>query len=248
MYHYVLLRVPKTDYLFRIKCLEFLYFYLMDETEVQEGSDIPLPPSPTKHTQTSSFLFPEASSSLKPSPKFIKGHSTSAGSRSSTSSFSSLSPTPTLLGTPPGSPKKKDSTRLQPEGRLDMLKKDVDFVPQSPRKPKTAQIGLGFRRPGSQPPDSPRRPEAISNRIMQRKPSPLGRFPSEVTMMSEATTESTASIDWTTDSDRESTPSRRKEKRTRTMDEKKDLLGQLLGNVDALVDGVRNAGIWGLGE
>jgi len=34
---------------------------------------------------------------------------------------------------------------------------------------------------------------------------------------------------------------------TRTMEEKKALLGSMLGNVDALVEGVRKAGIWGLG-
>jgi hypothetical protein len=32
----------------------------------------------------------------------------------------------------------------------------------------------------------------------------------------------------------------------RTTEEKKQLLGTMLGNVDALVDGVRKAGIWGL--
>jgi hypothetical protein len=33
----------------------------------------------------------------------------------------------------------------------------------------------------------------------------------------------------------------------RTTEEKKELLGTMLGNVDALVEGVRKAGIWGLG-
>lgn len=33
----------------------------------------------------------------------------------------------------------------------------------------------------------------------------------------------------------------------RTTEEKKELLGGLLGNVDALVEGVRKAGVWGLG-
>jgi len=35
--------------------------------------------------------------------------------------------------------------------------------------------------------------------------------------------------------------------RARTTDEKKQILGSMLGNVDALVEGVRKAGIWGLG-
>ena len=33
----------------------------------------------------------------------------------------------------------------------------------------------------------------------------------------------------------------------RTTEEKRELLGTMLGNVDALVEGVRKAGIWGLG-
>lgn len=33
----------------------------------------------------------------------------------------------------------------------------------------------------------------------------------------------------------------------RTAEEKKEILGSMLGNVDALVEGVRKAGIWGLG-
>jgi hypothetical protein len=36
--------------------------------------------------------------------------------------------------------------------------------------------------------------------------------------------------------------------RVRTAEEKKDILGGMLGNVDALVEGVRKAGIWGLGS
>ena len=32
----------------------------------------------------------------------------------------------------------------------------------------------------------------------------------------------------------------------RSAEEKKEILGRMLGNVDALVEGVRKAGIWGL--
>lgn len=38
----------------------------------------------------------------------------------------------------------------------------------------------------------------------------------------------------------------KREEHVRTTEEKKALLGTLLGNVDALVEGVRRAGIWGL--
>ena len=37
------------------------------------------------------------------------------------------------------------------------------------------------------------------------------------------------------------------QEKIRTTEEKKALLGTMLGNVDALVEGVRKAGIWGLG-
>ena len=52
-------------------------------------------------------------------------------------------------------------------------------------------------------------------------------------------------------SDDFSTPRSREEEeirheRVRTTEEKKEILGTLLGNVDALVEGVRRAGIWGL--
>jgi hypothetical protein len=35
--------------------------------------------------------------------------------------------------------------------------------------------------------------------------------------------------------------------KTRTTEEKMEILGGMLGNVDALVEGVRKAGVWGLG-
>jgi len=35
--------------------------------------------------------------------------------------------------------------------------------------------------------------------------------------------------------------------RAKTTEQKKELLGNMLGNVDALVEGVKKAGIWGLG-
>jgi len=39
----------------------------------------------------------------------------------------------------------------------------------------------------------------------------------------------------------------KREEKWKTTEEKKELLGTMLGNVDALVEGVRKAGIWGLG-
>lgn len=37
------------------------------------------------------------------------------------------------------------------------------------------------------------------------------------------------------------------ETKIRTTEEKRQILGSMFGNVDALVEGVRKAGIWGLG-
>ena len=130
-----------------------------------------------------------------------------------------------------------------------MLKKDIDFVPQTPKRQKVAQIGLGIRRPGGLAAESPRRVGETANKLNQRRPSPLGRLPSDKTVASEASNE-TLPLEWATDSERESTPSRAtsRSSRVRTMEEKKEFLGQLLGNVDALVDGVKKAGVWGLGE
>ena len=39
---------------------------------------------------------------------------------------------------------------------------------------------------------------------------------------------------------------REEDREKKTTEEKKQLLGTMLGNVDALVEGVRKAGIWGL--
>lgn len=74
-----------------------------------------------------------------------------------------------------------------------MLRKDVDYEPQSPKKVSGPQVYV---------------PEDFST------PRPC-----------EKGTE---------------------EERVRTTEEKKEILGTLLGNVDALVEGVRRAGIWGL--
>lgn len=98
-----------------------------------------------------------------------------------------------------------------------MLKKEVDYEPLSPRKP-----GIGDRL------STPSRPRAYTH----------GHYtPSRSSTHSSKLSICVGENDFPGDGD---------EKR-KTTDEKKQFLGTMLGNVDALVEGVRKAGIWGLG-
>ena len=127
-----------------------------------------------------------------------------------------------------------------------MLRKEVDFVPLSPKKAQIAGLGVG-KRGGSPVP-----PLRLGTRQpLQRKPSPLSRDTSgETFFSSNDSTFGTAVADesaanTTLSPDEESSDS---SLAVRTTEDKKRILGQLLGNVDALVEGVKSAGIWGLGE
>lgn len=100
--------------------------------------------------------------------------------------------------------------------------------------------------------------------VQQRKPSPLSRESSEQTLLSadgdgyeeyqkglHSSTSSGADDASLLDTrlpimDPGHSSSARTGPRTRTIEEKKETLGQLLGNVDALVEGIKKAGIWGL--
>jgi hypothetical protein len=99
-----------------------------------------------------------------------------------------------------------------------MLRKEVDYEPLSPKKPGGFRPGLGITdTPIPTTPSASRFRETISSKTFSS-----GRA-----------------------EDAEARTSRHD--RVRTIDEKKEILGSMLGNVDALVDGVRKAGIWGLG-
>ncbi|KAI5124872.1 hypothetical protein M0805_007304 [Coniferiporia weirii] len=238
----------------RMKCLEFLYFYLMDESSPDPeipSQEVPTrPSSPQKPGLVSGLLrssrYPTASS---------LGSSADSGpfprTGSSASSSSSWSPTPTLAGTPPQSPTNLSNNKLpqiqgQVRGPLAMLRKDVDFVPLSPKKAQVAQLGLGNRQRSAQGSVTPPLfPSTHSSNPSQRWPSPLGRMTSGDTLLSESdASDKTADVFEICERDGPSVGS----VRMRTTEEKKELLGQLLGNVDALVEGVRKAGIWGLGD
>ena len=113
-----------------------------------------------------------------------------------------------------------------------MLKKEVDYIPQSPKK----VAGLGARYPHGHSSN-------ISNSFHSRSKSQLISIKSpceEVELDVSSPTKQNlerAAADVTVG----------RQEKWRTTEEKKVLLGTMLGNVDALVEGVRKAGIWGLG-
>ena len=118
-----------------------------------------------------------------------------------------------------------------------MLKKEVDYTPQTPKK----IAGLGARHPhghstnlsSSNSSHSRSKSQLISTKSLCEEmgldvPSPTS--PSKQNLERPATVVTVE-----------------RQGKWRTTEEKKELLGTMLGNVDALVEGVRKAGIWGLG-
>ena len=200
------------------------------------------PSSPVKRPRSTPFDRSRVSTSSSRS-------SNSSGSHSSSSSLGSWSPTPTLAGTPPLSPKKSAFREWpQTHDALGMLRKDVDFVPQSPKRNKVAQVEGGIRRPGTPNQSSPLKVPRPAHKQL----SPLSRLASEETLQPELGADSGVWNDRrlisNTTSSRTSSVGSTTSVQTRSMQEKKEILGQLLGNVDALVEGVKKAGIWGLNE
>ena len=226
------------DAIHRMKCLEFLYFYLMDENSPASGPSKPVPVqlSSLSRSTTHEMLHDRAtvmSSTNSPAPSLRS----STGASSAFSSFGSWSPTSTLSGTPPQSPTKSNEKQLgRDRSSLAMLRRDVDFVPLSPKKAQISKLGVDFRNAPGMVNDLKGRPRTG----LQRKPSPLSRNLSEDTLF--------LSDEMNTDNSDDHVGDVKSIYHTRTTEEKKGILGQLLGNVDALVDGVKKAGIWGLGE
>jgi len=102
-----------------------------------------------------------------------------------------------------------------------MLRKDIDYVPQSPKK--ISRSGFGTSKHAS---ISRTELESEDDCRWLGHPTPGGQH----------------------DPEEMSSGSRKLDRGViRTTEEKKELLGTMLGNVDALVEGVRKAGIWGLG-
>lgn len=248
-----------------MKCLEFLYFYLLDETVSTEPVATQRCPS-TSSTISNTLSYPGTPSLQQPFARLSKPSLTSTPRRplarhgsgsselsssssssrstsgSSIHSFSSLSSISTPASSIPSSPEKPIRlSQLQSSSKapfnipsstlkfpapqhqrntMMMLKKEVDYEPLSPKK-----TGFG---------------ERVSTPSSRPRAQTHGQFH---TPSRSSTHSSKLSI-----SLGESGPrgGRDVEKR-KTTEEKKQLLGTMLGNVDALVEGVRKAGIWGLG-
>ncbi|TCD60444.1 hypothetical protein EIP91_010061 [Steccherinum ochraceum] len=266
----------------RMKCLEFIYFYLMDETTTPSALSIAVPKDID--------LIPTAPNSpVKPSSRSTTHSSISSGRSSSSSSFSTdsgygssfsmtsfngtstpkdQSPAGTSKSTSPFPSIKPSSRGLTPPTpvkprSLGMLKKDVDYTPISPRKAQVSKLGLGVPRvPSKQrevfsseentdPDDSMRTPSSQSPDKSYQ--SPFNMLSPEKPKISGSNRpghrrgQSSVDVAETPVPIRPPLPSTSRPLGTRTMEEKKEILGGMLGNVDALVEGVRKAGVWGLG-
>ncbi|GLB34192.1 putative cell division control protein 14, SIN component [Lyophyllum shimeji] len=254
----------------RMKCLEFLYFYLLDETPTSsqglKASSTPMstPPAtapatparpskpflsskplrPSSSRLGSDFSFPSLASSSSTSsvtPRSTSGSSTN--SLSSASSNASGSTAPSSLSssperkssmpppkTPPSSPPlaHRLPQQLQPRSLM-MLRKEFDYEPQSPKKAQVSRLGVG----GS----THTRGKSLSrSRLASGSEDDCQRY-SQVSV-----TPSSSDQDGRAESSSGSRAGG-----VKTTEEKREFLGTMLGNVDALVEGVRKAGIWGLG-
>jgi len=139
-----------------------------------------------------------------------------------------------------------------------MLRKEVDYVPQSPKKILVPGVGRpSLVTAASQPVVSAA--SECSRRVHRKSlsvsaagngpvPSILQRKRSDAektrTPVKRTVEQSTAAGVKQEDDKAEK---ENKGANWKTLEEKKELLGTMLGNVDALVDGVRKAGVWGLG-
>ncbi|KAF8806225.1 CDC14-domain-containing protein [Phlegmacium glaucopus] len=185
----------------------------------------------TTVSSISSLPEKEAGSALSPAKSFLK----SPGYRITTPQQQQQQPC-----TPPTSPPLATvGTARFPQVRsMMMLKKEVDYTPQSPKK----VAGLGARHPYGHS-----RNLSASTSFHSRSKSRLISTESlheEIHQSLDISSPSKQDLDRTAAA---ATAGRHRQENWRTTEEKKELLGTMLGNVDALVEGVRKAGIWGLG-
>ncbi|KAI1791062.1 cell division control protein 14, SIN component-domain-containing protein [Ganoderma leucocontextum] len=362
----------------RMKCLEFLYFYLLDEAAPPESaidaavSNLAIPDTPPTrptHRSTSSLSVTSRSGfTTTPSSRSSSGSSAfSVLSTSTTGTSASLHETPVppksqasneTPGKPPFTPKSvmpglapstgnvtppssrpaADASALgrgQPRSKLLILKKEVEYVPLSPKKPQLSHLSRGpsglrpkhpdhrrsisqLRSPGSPadtgdsrqgsvgtprtrlstpltshsrglsvssississvesaslrtpPPNpgpgaGPRRdrlkgshteiletPQRASSKVkgqVHRRAQSLADFSSSSPsaaplLVAESPLAASRSASAPTGSGAGGRAGANRG--AKTMAEKKEILGTMLGNVDALVEGVKKAGVWGL--
>lgn len=136
----------------------------------------------------------------------------------------------------------------------------MDYVPQSPKKPLVVGVGRPpLATTGSQAVVSTcnrrvhRKSLSATNgngpspSVLQRKRSDAERIKTLGTPLKRTTEKVTATVPEKKVQEDDEAEKENKKIDWKTLEEKKELLGTMLGNVDALVEGVRKAGIWGLG-
>ncbi|KIP04545.1 hypothetical protein PHLGIDRAFT_19941 [Phlebiopsis gigantea 11061_1 CR5-6] len=281
----------------RMKCLEFLYFYLLDEntpasnTHSRDGPEIPTAPnSPTAPSHTRSALSLSQISDCSSSSDYstssggsnlsVSTAATSIASSSPSSPTSkevfSLAPSPSIRSGPRNMHSREPSAS-RPRSPL-MLRKDIELTPQTPVAMRSTVTPTSRAAPrlGQQNSDSALPP--LSEWKMPRRMPPRMQATSfgdidastPVVSMRARGHRRAHTVDVQADANvlapliksplisperREATPSSavntvlppRRQITTRTMEEKKAILGSMMGNVDTLVEGVKKAGIWGLG-
>ncbi|KAF8204591.1 cell division control protein 14, SIN component-domain-containing protein [Pholiota molesta] len=199
--------------------------------------------SPVKESSVKASPAKEEASPTKESPL-------SAGAGGKTPARRLATPSNQLQRTPPATPAAppfSSAARFPQMRTLMLLRKDVEYVPQSPKKLPPPPTGLE-RRPTHQ------KSLSSSGSLIPRT-SALGhaRVRSQATLVGSSVEE----MGGTRPAGKEGRGRHTHEggrdaaaaaaARWKTTEEKKELLGTMLGNVDALVEGVRKAGIWGLG-
>jgi hypothetical protein len=229
----------------RMKCLEFLYFYLMDETSRSDLSmgaiePIQLPPvsrsaSPfdalakPRHTPQSSRNSSSSSDDSFYSGWSSRSSSSSMSTSTSLSSSSMLAHTripSTIPQTPPSPTKPSTSLPAKPRTLL-MLQREVDFMPATPKKSHTSRLGV-----------DPLRPSSVPN-------SPFKNFrpiPDDANLE----TRHCDSSDGALFGGERDVGKLQNRDIVKTTEQKKEFLGFMLGNVDSLVESVKRAGVWGL--
>ena len=150
-----------------------------------------------------------------------------------------------------------------------MLRKEVDYVPLSPKKPQGQVSGGGggvryTHTPksksvggliGSQGMVGSRSGDIVRSKsgdiVGSRSLSKLGSLVGSGGALEKGKWDGEIRVKNRSGSGTDAAPApvppRKDKDERRTTEEKKELLGTMLGNVDALVEGVRKAGIWGLG-